>query len=102
MSTITRTAAHVRQKGLWATIRRIASALHWKWVVYRDDVRFDRKYGTETTGKESEYLKNVDSKFVSIAVPYEATKWRDFEKMMRTIPLDRERFTFIDAGCGKG
>jgi SAM-dependent methyltransferase len=92
----------IRQEGVWRTFRRALAQLHWKYVVYRDDTSFDRKYGTDTSRVETEYLKAVQSDYLAFARFYEATKWRHFAKMMAAIPIDRRDFTFIDAGCGKG
>jgi predicted RNA methylase len=91
-----------RREGLVGSIRRVASIVHWKYVAYRDDTRFDRRYGVETSRVESEYLADIHSEHARDATYYEASKQRDFARMMRLIPVDRRAVTFIDAGCGKG
>jgi predicted RNA methylase len=92
----------VHHLGVIGAVNHAASIAYWEFITYRDDTRFDRKFGVETSRHESDYLTRVDSEYVAGAVPYEATKQRDFEKMMRVIPVDRRAVTFIDAGCGKG
>jgi predicted RNA methylase len=102
VSVLGKAAALVRREGVVGSLRHAASIVHWKYVVYRDDTRFDRRYGVETSRLESDYLARVRSDHVAGAVPYEASKQRDFERMLRLIPVDRRAVTFIDAGCGKG
>ena len=94
--------ALVRREGILASVRHVASMVYWKYVTYRDDTRFDRRYGIDTSGVESDYLANVRSEHVAGATFYEASKRRDFVRMMRWIPADRSAVTFIDFGCGKG
>jgi SAM-dependent methyltransferase len=94
--------ALVRREGVLGSVSHIAAMAYWKYVTYRDDTRFDRRYGVDTTGIESEYLANVRSDYVAGATYYEPSKQRDVVRMMRLIPADRRAVTFIDAGCGKG
>jgi predicted RNA methylase len=94
--------ALVRREGIVGSVRHVASILYWSFVTYRDDTRFDRRYGIDTSGVECDYLANVRSDYVAGATYYEASKRRDFVKMMRWIPADRRAATFIDLGCGKG
>jgi SAM-dependent methyltransferase len=94
--------ALVRREGVVGSMSHVASIAYWTYVTYRDDTRFDRRYGIETSRVESDYLADVRSDHVAGATYYEASKQRDFAKMMGLIPVDRRAVTFIDAGCGKG
>src|SRR4051812_43447948 len=97
-----RIIALVHHYGVIGSVSHVASVGYWQFITYRDDTRFDRRYGVETSRVESGYLERVDSEHVAGATFYEATKQRDFRKMMRHIPVDRRAVTFVDAGCGKG
>jgi SAM-dependent methyltransferase len=92
----------IRQEGLLGTLKRILDSVHWRYVRYRYHTRFDRKYGVETSRVESEYLNAVQSDYVAASNFYEATKWREFARMMEAVPINYGEFIFVDAGCGKG
>lgn len=99
---LAKASALVRREGVVGAVKHVASIAYWQYVTYRDDTRFDRRYGIDTSGVESAYLANVRSNYVAGATYYQASSWRDFAKMMRFIPADRSAVTFIDLGCGKG
>lgn len=92
----------IRREGIFRTPRRVLVSLHWRYVQYRDDISFDRKYGIETSKVESEYMNEVESEYASACEFYEPTRWRHFKKIMEAVPIDHRDFIFIDAGCGKG
>jgi predicted RNA methylase len=94
--------ALVQREGVVGSMSHVASIAYWKYVTYRDDTLFDRRYGIDTSGVETDYLADVDSEHVAEATYYEASKQRDFARMMRLIPVNRRAVTFVDAGCGKG
>ena len=64
--------------------------------------RFDRQYGVDTAGEVIVKTLKVDSPNVEYAVDYTAIAPGPFYELMNQIPVDYERFLFIDFGCGKG
>lgn len=66
------------------------------------DRLFDQNMGIETHGKVVLSALRIDSGNQLFGVQYQPTPPADFEALMKKVPVDRSRFTFIDIGSGKG
>src|SRR5436190_10463136 len=64
--------------------------------------RFDRRFGVETTGYiEPEELGAPEANPAETG-GYEATPRAPFRRIVKSLGLDYERYTFVDMGSGKG
>ncbi len=76
------------------------------WVLWRIshtlDIRFDRKYGTDTRGFVPLQGLTIDSGNVNEGIWYEPMSVKIFREIMSHLDVDFSRFDFIDFGSGKG
>lgn len=85
-------------RSLW---NRVRSAIEWRWRRFHD-LRFDRRYGIETTEVETAYLDELDHENRDALEYYEGADWKSFRQLVEALPEPVEGFTFLDAGSGKG
>lgn len=84
-----------------ARVARTARSLRTR--LWRSKQRaFDRRYGVETGGLLQPDELDVGEDQRKLANRYEATPRAVFLRLLRSIPLDHRRFTFVDIGSGKG
>jgi len=67
-----------------------------------DDQRFDRQFGTDTSGRLSVLASQLPPELREDARSYEPTPQAVMHHLLRRLPIRYEDFVFIDAGCGKG
>jgi SAM-dependent methyltransferase len=95
-----------RDNGSRAAFRRatelVVAAIKYRAFLY-SEWRFDRQHGIDTRGL------TPDETVAALAahrdgLGYEATRPRDFERLVKSLPLHSPpaTYTFIDLGCGKG
>ncbi|HYG86290.1 MAG TPA: class I SAM-dependent methyltransferase [Azospirillum sp.] len=65
------------------------------------DYWFDYRYGTTTGGWVAPDKLNADSENQQHSVHYQATKYRPFRSLLKTLSFP-EGSVFVDVGCGKG
>lgn len=66
------------------------------------DARFDRRFGTDTTGRIRPGQLYLEGPSARDAVYYEATPTRVMRRALSAAVPDPERYVFIDYGSGKG
>ena len=64
--------------------------------------RFDRKFGVETTGFIEPEDLNVSEASPDETGGYEATPRAAFLRIIQSLRLEYDRYTFVDMGSGKG
>lgn len=64
--------------------------------------RFDRRYGIDSGGIAPHPEDVAEHPAREDATRYQVTPPRRFRALMRALPIDRGRHTFVDLGCGKG
>ena len=64
--------------------------------------RFDRRFGVETTGYIEPEELGVPEANPAETGGYEATPRAPFRRIVKSLGLDYERYTFVDMGSGKG
>ncbi|MCA9208645.1 MAG: TetR family transcriptional regulator, partial [Planctomycetales bacterium] len=88
-------------------VSRIAARIGWD-VTSSDAFQrlversFDRRFGVETAGYTPPDQLPVTSEQAAEAVAYSATSSAKFGYLLARLPIEFERSTFIDIGCGKG
>jgi SAM-dependent methyltransferase len=91
----------LREQGAGETLHAV-----WDFFDYRRDRligdRADRRYGTDTSGTVELADLRIESDHVTDGVRYEPITRRYFRRMLRTVDLPYDRFTFVDLGSGKG
>ncbi len=100
----------LRQVGFSGTLKRILSGLlrelHKLCPSYRrfrdQDCVFDRKYGTETSGRVRVGSMDISRDKLEHTVKYQASRVELFERILRELPIRHEDYTLIDLGSGKG
>ena len=66
------------------------------------DSRFDKKFGTDTSGIISIKDLTIESKNTENAVWYEPMSEKIFHQMLKSLSINFSDYTFIDLGSGKG
>jgi len=66
------------------------------------DRRFDRKFGIDTSGLRGIKELDVTAEQKTSGIHYEPTPVPALRAMLRSIPIDHSKFTFVDYGSGKG
>ena len=91
----------VQMTGLWMTLRYVfIYLLHYE---PNKDKKFDRKYGTDTSGiVYSGDLSIADNTVKSNAIFYLSAPRRITKYMIASLDVDYKEFTFVDFGSGKG
>lgn len=105
-SIIGRVVGKVKREGFSGALRDVYVRASWRaqsvrWYL-NDWWTVDRRFGIDTAGVESRYLRDIASGSSAELRHYEGTKWVDMRKMFDTLPLDPSQYTFVDIGCGKG
>jgi SAM-dependent methyltransferase len=62
----------------------------------------DEAYGTDTATGASLHELTIDSPNYQWGVYYRATKHTLMEELLAALPINREEYTFVDYGSGKG
>jgi SAM-dependent methyltransferase len=95
MNIIQRAIKSLRQQGLSATLVKVLAPLA--------DARFDRKYGTQTTGVSRLDQFTIESRNRDRGARYEPSRVLPLRKMLAALqgmrPADS---VLVDFGCGKG
>jgi len=65
------------------------------------ETRFDRKFRVDTAGIVR-YYRNLSTDPYYDAGNYQAASQRIFNRIMKALDIDHQRFVFVDVGCGKG
>jgi SAM-dependent methyltransferase len=73
-----------------------------EWFGWWLDARFDRRFGTDTTGRQRPQELYLQGPSASDAVYYEATPTRVIRRALEAAVPDPERRVFVDYGSGKG
>lgn len=96
-----RLAANLRRNGIRSLPGLVrANAVHWLRVYI--DSRFDKKYGTNTSGITELDELEIGSSNRKHGELYEPTPLRTFSRIIKYLPISREHYAFIDYGSGKG
>jgi SAM-dependent methyltransferase len=98
---LTRLVSSLQRDGFRATVSLCAKNVtnEWRWYL---DRKFDRRFGTDTSGRiEIASLSTVGTNRED-GVYYESTPTAIFTFIMRHIPLKHDEFVFVDLGSGKG
>lgn len=91
-----------RRRGILGLATSVPRFCFWKYRYWVDHAKWDRRWGTETSTNETEYLRSIDSSVAEHAEFYEPIKWRVFRRMLKDVPVDVRDSHFIDLGSGKG
>ena len=91
------TAALKRAAGLLVAAADYRARLYSEW-------RFDRRHNIDTRGVIPMGASLAASAAHADGQRYQSTRPRDFERLVRSLPLELppSDYTFIDLGCGKG
>jgi hypothetical protein len=105
----------IRETGFAATAVRIGEGLEWRTRDIRGwplqmlrrirmvaDRRFDREYGTNTTGYVGVPKLGLSKEQEVAGIHYEPTPTPASRQLLAAVPVRHEEFTFIDYGSGKG
>jgi SAM-dependent methyltransferase len=104
----------IQRHGVWGSFRVAADQAIGVVNQLRPSVRaelaearqraedFDRSFGVETTGQIHPTQLTLNQPNQIHAVSYGATDPLDFRKAVSRLPIDYEKFVFIDFGSGKG
>jgi SAM-dependent methyltransferase len=103
MSTLIGKFGHsLRTEGLWRTSVRVAGHLVYlrnRWI----DRRFDRRFGTDTSGRIPPDELRLEGEHAGEATCYEPIQVPVFRRIMRDLPIiDYAEYAFVDIGSGKG
>lgn len=71
-------------------------------IQQRIDSRFDRKYGTDTSGVIALSDLPIPNESVKFGHHYEPTSVKTFNQIMSNLGLNHADFEFVDFGSGKG
>lgn len=100
----------LKRRGLLGTLKRglkepfymiseyRPSRLRWK----RKDKEFDRRFGVDTAGTIPLSALDVDDEKWEYGFCYEPTDPKFFKAVVGELPIQYEKFLFIDFGSGKG
>jgi hypothetical protein len=66
------------------------------------DARFDRRFGTDTTGRAARRQVYLDGPSARDAIHYEATPTRVIRRALKSAVPNPEHCVFVDYGSGKG
>jgi SAM-dependent methyltransferase len=101
MSSLTRTWSHLRRDGLLRTAAKAGRVVTNRWSRWRDDAT-DRKYGIDTRGIVEAHETDHVGEHGSHSTGHEPIQRLLFLKMLRELPVELSKFTFVDFGSGKG
>src|SRR3954471_14240439 len=91
----------LREDGLLRTSLRVAD--HLVYLYNRSiDRRFDRRFGTDTSGIIAPSELRLEGEHAADACHYEPVQVPVFAAIMRDLPIDYARYAFVDFGSGKG
>jgi SAM-dependent methyltransferase len=91
----------LRAQGLWRTSLRVGNHLIYlrnRWI----DRRFDRRFGTDTSGFIARGELRLEGEHAGGANDYEPVQVPVFRAIMRDLRIDHARYAFVDFGSGKG
>jgi SAM-dependent methyltransferase len=100
-----RAVSGVRRHGLAGATRevlRLLRALPSQRRAQRRVRAFDRQYGVETAGIVRLGGLRIESANRSRGVRYQPTDPDDFHELIAALPIEHDRYTFVDVGSGKG
>lgn len=63
---------------------------------------FDAKYGTDTSGIVQPWNLDIPDNTVGQAIQYGTVGAADFTKLLASLDIEHEQYSFIDLGSGKG
>jgi len=95
------TIRSMRESGWKATLSRTTAHLRRKLVTYAD-LGFDLRNGVDTCRLRSIHDLDVDEALKPDLIGYEPSPVHVIRSMLRSLPIDPARFTFVDYGSGKG
>jgi SAM-dependent methyltransferase len=79
--------------------------IHWTRPMrqyFEAQRRFDRRFGVDTSGMVEQSELGIDVGKIAAAAAYGATPRPVFFRILKSLPVRYERFTFVDLGSGKG
>lgn len=92
----------VNRHGVAGVLQRaVKSAMSWHQPETGPDV-FDREHGTDTAGIVPLWKLRVDGPHREHGVRYQAANPVELERCLAALPIEHERFTYVDLGSGKG
>lgn len=106
---IARVARRIREEGIARALRRTAAGLRFLLLEFRPSRRrarglrnrqheaFDRRHGVDTRG----YRLLPNDRFTD-PLTYGPVEEAEFCSLMRRLPVDPKKCTFVDFGSGKG
>jgi len=94
-------AKSLRKRGFVKTVLLVKENLVYRTRWYLDGA-FDRKFGTDTSGRLELGDLNIESDNRQHGVYYEATPTKLFRYAIKNLDIRYEDFVFIDLGSGKG
>lgn len=93
-----RLARLVRSQGWIVAVREVCDRISEP----KQTDPFDEQYRVETTGEVSLFQLDIDSRHESVGIRYQPSPTAVCEKLLASLPIHYEDFTFIDLGAGKG
>jgi SAM-dependent methyltransferase len=90
-----------RRRGILGLLAAAPAAAYWRWCDHRERA-FDRTYGTETSERAELSSLAISHANVAHGVRYEAILPAELAQILRAIPIEPSRYTFVDYGSGKG
>jgi len=73
-----------------------------RWKERLADITFDRRFGTDTESRAELSGLSIVGENAEHGVYYQASPVIATKKIIRSLPIDHESFSFIDFGSGKG
>lgn len=92
---------HLRREGATQTLARAAGVIGHRWSRWRDDA-MDRAYGIDTRGIVEANETDHVGEHGSHSTGHEPIQRLLFLQMIKQLPVDLSKFTFVDFGSGKG
>jgi tRNA G46 methylase TrmB len=100
----------LKRRGLLRTLKRCVEEPYYQILEYqpsrlrwrRRDKEFDRRHGVDTAGTIPLSALDVADENWEYGFAYEPTDPKYFKTMVGQLPIQFERFTFVDVGSGKG
>lgn len=89
----------ITEKGITALPKVICRKIHYHFSA---DRRFDIKQGVDTCGFKSVSDLDIHNSLKSISCHYEPSSVKLVRSMLKSLPIDHSKFTFIDYGSGRG
>lgn len=100
-SILARVGDSLVRRGVWSTLQICTKNLaeEFRWYVDRS---FDRRFGTDTSGRIALDRLDISSPNAAEGVYYEATSASTFRYLIDHLCINWNAFEYVDVGSGKG